>query len=72
LNVISEFKELEIVGGHLSPNTYPLALKYLSEGKVKASEMVTHRFPLSEFERAIRVKTEGKESSIKTILLPQG
>lgn len=67
-NQVSEFKELEIIGGHLSPNTYPLAIKYLAERRVNARALVTHQFPLSEFLRALQVK--GTEPSIKTILLP--
>ncbi len=71
LNIISEFKELEIRGGHLSPNAYTLAIKYLAEGLVDARMLVTHQFPLSEFENAILVKSERKEPSIKTILIPE-
>ena len=71
LNVISEFKELEIRGGHLSPNAYSLAIKYLAEGLVDAKMLVAHQFSLSEFEKAILVKSEGDEPSIKTILIPE-
>jgi len=69
-NLVSEFKELEIVGGHLSPNTYPLAIRYLAEGLVNAKAMVTHVFPLSEFEEAIAIKGRPGVTSIKTVLIP--
>jgi L-iditol 2-dehydrogenase len=69
-NVISEFKGLEIIGGHLSPHTYPLAIHYLSEGLVNGEAMVTHVFPLSEYVEALEVKTTPGVTSIKTILLP--
>ncbi len=69
-NTISEFKALEIVGGHLSPNAYPLAVRYLAEGMVDAAAMVTHVFPLAEFEQAIAVKGQPDVTSIKTVLLP--
>jgi L-iditol 2-dehydrogenase len=72
LNLISEFKELEIQGGHLSPNTFPLAIKFLSEGLINAEPMVTHTFPLSEYEEAVEIKKKGKGPSIKTILIPGG
>ena len=71
LNLISEFKELEIIGGHLSPNAYSLAIKYITEGTVDGRMLVTHQFPLSEFDRAIQVKRKGDEPSIKTILIPE-
>jgi 2-desacetyl-2-hydroxyethyl bacteriochlorophyllide A dehydrogenase len=69
-NLVSEFKELEILGGHLSPNTYPLAISYLVEGLVEWKVMVTHTYPLSRFEEAIRVKDQPDVSSIKILLFP--
>ena len=70
MNLVSEFKELEIVGGHVSPNTYPLAIKYLAEGLVDWQVMVTHTFPLAQFEEAIQVKSQPGVPSIKTLLIP--
>jgi L-iditol 2-dehydrogenase len=69
-NLVSAFKELEIVGGHVSPNTYPLAIKYLAEGMVDWQPMVTHTFPLAQFEEAIKVKGQSGVTSIKTLLIP--
>jgi L-iditol 2-dehydrogenase len=69
-NLVSEFKELEIVGGHVSPNTYPLAIKYLAEGLVNWEEIVTHVFPLAEFEEALKAKSQPGVTSIKTLLIP--
>jgi len=70
LNLVSEFKELEIVGGHLSPNSYPSAIRLLAQGMVNATAMITHVFPLAEFEKAIAVKSQPGSTSIKTILIP--
>ena len=69
-NLVSEFKELEIIGGHVSPNTYPLAIKYLAEGLIDWTAMVTHTFPLAHFEEAINVKNQPGVPSIKTLLIP--
>lgn len=69
-NLVSEFKELEILGGHVSPNTYPLAIKYLHEGRVDWRVMVTHTFPLARFEEALKVKDGSDAVSIKTLLIP--
>jgi L-iditol 2-dehydrogenase len=69
-NIVSEFKELEIAGGHVSPNTNPLAIKYLDEGLVDWEFMVTHTYPLAEFEEAINVKGQPGVTSIKTLLIP--
>ncbi len=69
-NIVSEFKELEIVGGHVSPNTYPLSIKCLADGLVDSSAMITHVFPLAEYERAINVRGQPGVVSIKTLLIP--
>ena len=69
-DLVSEFKELEIIGGHVSPNTYPLAIKYLAEGLIDWRAMVTHTFPLARFEEAINAKNQPGVTSIKTLLIP--
>jgi len=69
-NLVSEFKELEIVGGHVSPNTYPLAIKYLAEGLVNWQTIVTHIFPLAQYEEALKAKGQPGVTSIKTLLIP--
>jgi L-iditol 2-dehydrogenase len=69
-NLVSEFKELEIVGGHVNPNTYPLAIKYLTEGLIDWKAMVTHTYPLAQFKEAINAKKQSGASSIKTLLIP--
>jgi L-iditol 2-dehydrogenase len=70
LNQISEFKELEIRGGHVSPNTYPAAIQFLDKGWVDWRAMVTHTFPLSAWEQAINTKSQPGVVSIKTQLIP--
>jgi L-iditol 2-dehydrogenase len=67
-NQVGEFKEFEIVGGHLSPWSYPSVIKHLAEGLIDGQAMVTHHYPLSQFQQALQVKE--KEPSIKTILIP--
>ncbi len=69
-NLVSEFKELEIVGGHVSPNTYPPAIDYLYEELIDWNVMVTHRFPLAEYQEAIGIKDQPGVTSIKTALIP--
>ena len=69
-NLVSEFKELEIVGGHVSPNTYPLAIHYLDRGLVDWRAMVTDSFPLAQFEAALAAKGRPGAVSIKTVLIP--
>jgi len=69
-NQVSEFKELEIVGGHLSPWTYPLVIQYLERGLINAKRMITDVYPLSEIEEALGAKDRPGHTSIKTLLIP--
>jgi 2-desacetyl-2-hydroxyethyl bacteriochlorophyllide A dehydrogenase len=69
-NQVSEFKELAIVGGHLSPNCFGPAIDFLAQGSVDAAAMVTHTFPLSQYEEAMLAKSQSESVSIKTILIP--
>ena len=69
-NEVSEYKELEIVGGHLSPWTYPLVIQYMERGQIDAKRMITDVFPLSEIKEALEAKDKPGHTSIKTVLIP--
>jgi len=69
-NEVSEYKELEIIGGHLSPWTYPLVIQYLERGLIDAKSMVTDVYPLSEIKEALGAKDRPGHTSIKTVLIP--
>ena len=68
-SVVGDVKELDIHGSHLGPYCYPLAIEYLMNGAVDGEALVSHQLPLSEFEKAIDIATQGEES-IKIVLLP--
>ena len=68
-NQVSEYKELEIFGGHLSPGTYPLVIQCLERKQINSELLVTDIYPLDDFSAAINAKTTNK-NSIKTLLVP--
>jgi L-iditol 2-dehydrogenase len=68
--MVGEFKELEIIGGHLSPWTYPVVIKYLERGVVNAKRMITNEFPFSQIKEAMELKAKPGHTSIKTLLIP--
>lgn len=71
LNILGEFKELDIRGGHLAPFTYATALDLMARGKIDGDGSVTHVYPLEAFEEAIdRVASPG-ELQIKVALDPR-
>ncbi len=67
--VIGEKKELSIIGGHLSPKMYPVAIELLAKKKVTVDGIVTHKFPLRDFTDALKQAENGTES-IKVLLIP--
>ena len=71
-SIIGDIKELEIIGGHLGFHTYPLAIKYLSEGLVRASKIITHNFPLREWGKAIETAETRRDGAIKVTMTPGG
>ncbi len=68
-SIIGDQKELNIHGAHLGPYRYPLAIEYIASGKVNAAALISHRFPLSEFARAIET-AHAAEGSCKVLLIP--
>jgi L-iditol 2-dehydrogenase len=67
-SIIGEEKELDLRGAHLSGDCYPIAIDLLARGLVKADGIVTHTFPLSEWEAAIQLANS--MDSIKVLLKP--
>jgi threonine dehydrogenase-like Zn-dependent dehydrogenase len=67
--IIGDTKELDIRGSHLGPHCYPVAIRMLEQGMLPMESIVTHRFPLSDFAKAMdRVATH--HGSMKVILEP--
>ena len=66
-SIIGDQKELNIRGSHLGPYCYPLAIDYLEKELVKVDKIVTHVFPLREFEKAIKIASSGHYSSKVTL-----
>lgn len=69
-SIISDVKELEIIGGHLGAYTYPLAIKYLNEGLVHTEKIATHNFPLPEWRKAIETSESKENDAIKVTMTP--
>jgi len=68
-SIIGEKKELDVLGAHISPNTYPIAIDLLSRKLVKVTGIVTHKYPLKDFSEAFR-QAEKLDESVKVLLLP--
>ena len=67
-SIISDIKELEIVGGHLAPYLYPVAIRLLSQKLIRYEKIVTHEFPLKDWRKAI--ETAESREGIKITMAP--
>jgi len=67
--IIGDGKELDIHGSHLSPNTYPKAIELLSDSSIDWREIITHVFPLEEYEKAFET-TNRRGECLRVVLVP--
>jgi threonine dehydrogenase-like Zn-dependent dehydrogenase len=67
--IIGDTKELNVHGSHLGPYCYPVAMRMIQEGKLPMEEIVTHRLPLSDFQKGIDMVKSGL-TSVKVTLEP--
>lgn len=68
-NVISEFKELEIRGGHLAnDDAFEMSVRYLTENVNTLEDFVTDVVSFEDFKHAFE---ERKPGSIKTMFIPE-
>jgi threonine dehydrogenase-like Zn-dependent dehydrogenase len=67
--IIGDTKELDILGAHLGPYCYPLAMDMLLKNQVPVGQIVTHAFPLWEYAQALSL-VEQAQTSIKVMLEP--
>lgn len=66
------FFEMEIVGSlGCRPVDYPKIIELVRRGKIKVSELVTHRFPLEQINDAFDLLRHGDESVIRSIVVPE-
>jgi threonine dehydrogenase-like Zn-dependent dehydrogenase len=70
LSAISIFTiELTIRGGHCSPYTYPKAISMVEKKQLPLEDIITHRLPLKDVKKGLKLVNSSKES-IKVVLLP--
>ena len=68
-SIISDTKELKIIGGHLGPHCWPKAIDMVAKKQLPLDDMITHKLPLEKFEEGIQLVHNSKES-IKVMLIP--
>lgn len=68
-SIISDRKELDLLGSHLGPYCYELVIEGIHKGELPTDGVVTHKLPLEEFQEGFDLMQKG-ENSLKIILEP--
>jgi threonine dehydrogenase-like Zn-dependent dehydrogenase len=68
-SIISDDKELDVLGAHLGPYCWPAAIRMIESGILPMERICTHQLPLAEFQQGLDLVASGKES-IKVSLIP--
>ena len=63
-SIIGDKKELDVLGAHISPYTYPFVIENIANGRIKTEGVVTNLFTLDEWEKAFEYAS-GKYGDIK-------
>lgn len=68
-SIISDDKELNVLGAHLGQNTWPAALRMIASGRLPLEEICSHQLPLEEFQRGLDLVADSA-NSVKVSLIP--
>ena len=68
-SIISDDKELDVLGAHLGPYCWPAAIRMIESGVLPMDKICTHQLPLTEFQKGLDLVASGKES-VKVSLIP--
>ncbi len=70
-SIISDDKELDVLGAHLGRGCWPAAIRLIESGRLPVDDICTHQLALDEFRSGLDLVASGKES-IKVSLIPGG
>jgi L-iditol 2-dehydrogenase len=59
-----------VVGVRASAGEMPMAIALAADGRLRLSELITHRFELEDFADAYRTFTERVDGALKVIVRP--
>ena len=68
-SIISDDKELDVLGAHLGPGCWPTAIKMIESGILPLDQICTHQLPLIDFQKGLDLVADGTQS-IKVSLIP--
>ena len=62
-------REISIVGSYAEMTSFPAAIAALRSGRVRTDGLITHRFPLAEFDRALDAVAH-ERTAHKVVVVP--
>jgi L-iditol 2-dehydrogenase len=62
--------EIDVVGVRAAAGEMPQAIALVAAGRIRLSELITHRFALEDFAEAYATFTERREGALKVIVRP--
>ncbi|MFP5283260.1 MAG: zinc-binding dehydrogenase [Actinomycetes bacterium] len=68
-SIISDDKELDVLGAHLGPHTWPAAIRMLEAHTLPMDDICTHQLPLADFQQGLDLVAAG-DTSVKVSLIP--
>jgi 2-desacetyl-2-hydroxyethyl bacteriochlorophyllide A dehydrogenase len=68
-SIISDRKELNLLGSHLSPFCYETVIEWIQNGKMPTDKVVSHKFKLDQWQEAFAMAEKG-DHSLKVMLVP--
>ncbi|MBV9390941.1 MAG: alcohol dehydrogenase catalytic domain-containing protein [Verrucomicrobia bacterium] len=68
-SIISDRKQLDVLGVHLGPYCYPFVIENIANGRLPTEGVVTHQLRLEEYQKGFDMMKKG-ERSLKILLIP--
>ncbi|HEX6712583.1 MAG TPA: alcohol dehydrogenase catalytic domain-containing protein [Thermoleophilaceae bacterium] len=68
-SIISDDKELDVLGAHLGPRCWPAAVAMIESGRLPMDRICTHQLPVGQFKDGLDLVADGG-NSIKVTLMP--
>ena len=68
-SIISDRKELDVLGAHLGPYCYPLVIENIGNGDFPTENVVTHKLPLEKFHEGLDLMKSNPDA-LKVVLIP--
>lgn len=64
------FNQIRIIGSKANPNVSEQVLKYFASEAIKSDKLITHKFPLEDYAKAVDIFENKKDGSIKVVINP--